>query len=128
MVYFLKCSRRHVLVETARERNFVADLRFVVVDPRVRDVRLNFAFEERLDAFVEWNVLSVAKIWIWFRLTLGVGAYLCGFIPIRQALPDGLVLRGFERDFCFFESRVQRLEERQPTLKCLRSVNCGKRS
>ena len=62
-----------VPVEVARERDLVADLGLVVVDPRIRHVGQDFAGEVLLDVLGQRDVLGVSQCGVGFGIALGVG-------------------------------------------------------
>ncbi|SPE22531.1 hypothetical protein SBA3_100015 [Candidatus Sulfopaludibacter sp. SbA3] len=52
----------------AIEWDFVADLGFFRIDPGVREVGLDFAFEVDIDGFQKGHVFDVAEICVGLRL------------------------------------------------------------
>lgn len=64
------------------ERDLVADLRLLLVDPCVGDVRLDFPLEILVDVFAQWNLFGVPQ----FRVGLGLAfAFAFGF-QLRLAI------------------------------------------
>src|SRR5581483_10441780 len=54
-------TRRSEYVKLAVEGNLVADLRLLMVDPRVGKVGQNLAVEVGVNLLIEWHVLSVPQ-------------------------------------------------------------------
>src|SRR5437764_7049765 len=75
--------RRLIAVEIAVEVDLVADetdlaifrVTLAGVDPRVRDVGLHLALEERLDPFGEGHALGIAQLGVRLRIAVMVATY-----------------------------------------------------
>ena len=79
-----------VAIEVPGEWNLVADLRLLLVDPSVRDVRQNLPLEVDVDVLLQRNVLVVPEVGERLRTELGVHTDLGGLVPLRQGRHDGL--------------------------------------
>jgi len=73
------------------ERNFVADLGFIVVDPRIRRMRQHFAFEVGFHIFRQRHVFGIALARIGLRLAFAAEQDVTVFISERPFDRDGAV-------------------------------------
>ena len=87
---YLQWTRRLVAVEVAVKWDFVSDFGFRGINPSVRDVRENLAFEVILYALLELHSLGVAQVGIRLRQAFSVAADLGGLIPFTQRGKDCL--------------------------------------
>ena len=67
-----------VFIEVAGEGDLVADFGLGVVDPGVGGVGDDFALEVCLDILAERDLLGIAKVRVWLRVTFHIDADVCG--------------------------------------------------
>ena len=81
------------------ERDFVADLSFLVVNPRIRRMRQHLALEIRFHVLAQRHVLGVAQTgirqWLVFALALGAENDFALGVPLRPLDRDGAVAEIF---------------------------------
>src|SRR5262249_49318244 len=84
----LERSRRFVAIEVPVERDLVADLDLLAVDPGVGDMWQDLAAEVILDALLQRHDLGVAQFGVWLGLAVAVAADLGVLIPLAERILD----------------------------------------
>jgi hypothetical protein len=90
----LKQPWRLVTIEVADQRDLITDLGFALVDPRVGNVRQDFALEVFLDAFFQRHRLGVAQFGIGFRVAVAVAADFRCLVALPEGVENRFEFRG----------------------------------